>query len=147
MFNKKGGALNVWTYMLVIFLVVIFVYIMTHIGSFLTSPNVALSSASQEYYGNISGKSVNNITAMVDSGNQSDNKDSAWSFALSFLRLDKKVNAIKDKINVVTGFPSFLLYDVLKIPSGGEEMQFMVETITNFIGWAIGLALLYLLWK
>jgi hypothetical protein len=146
-FNKKGGALNVWTYMIVIFLIVIFTYFMINLGGIIQkSPHSALSTNSLEYYGNISNKTMGNLTAINDTAGN-DSTDSAWSFALSFLRLDKKVNAVKDKVNTVLTFPSFMLYTVLDIPAGEGDIKFIVDTITNFISWAIFLALIYLLWK
>lgn len=145
MFNKKGGALNVWTYMLVIFISVIFIYSMTHIGSFLNSPSTALSTNSLTYLGNISGQSNGNLTE-IDSNAGNNSVDEKWAFALSFLRLYKKVDAVKEKISYVANLPSFIVFTVLQVPQS-EEYKYMIDVIFNFIGWATFLALIYLLWK
>jgi hypothetical protein len=131
---------SVSTYIVLVLVIGIFIYLITNYVSGLQSnPNASLSESSQVYANEITGGNktfgVNTTVYGEDVGKASDlgGADNKNDFSLDFSFGDKSGNKLERTVYVATNIPEFLLMDVFRL--------LPLQWLADLLDWALGIFL------
>lgn len=141
--SKKGSYLNVWTYLIVLFVVVIFIAGVQYSGRDLIQSNQTnLDNDSLLYILQVNNVDVSNFTS-----SQSVQEDpltfdpdqgakNPKDYALDFLYAKEKFTGVINGAKLVFNVPSVIVYTIFRF----NAQQF--SWVLNILGWLLGLILL-----
>jgi hypothetical protein len=150
--QRKGQLTNLWTYIILIVIVVAFVYLIQGMGAEVASnANANLSDKSLAYIGNVSGIDALEIARSSSDLNETIQDSGADSgtdldFDFGFLATRAKAKEILGALGGLYTLPETVLL-ILGLPAGKDGVFSIFADIFNFVVWAGLIFGIIYLWK